>query len=1090
MIISLKDSPDSAYQTVEGEVISKETIEENEEKLSDGRTIRRKIITTTCVKSITELATIGGRVTETRKRDEVISVSIEENVLELPVGMIEPNSTNCDIEITVENSEEPLPDVGNVIARRCTTKMTVRLLGDENDQIPGGVKGEGEPLSSQNSRPSNDTKSPTDSLRPLDTKGNERGNDETGRKPFDPKGGNERGTAPGGKPFDGKLGIEKGTVPDRKPGDAKGNGQGVAPEKPGQSKRGNEPIQTKKYGPLAEGCSEVREEDVEYRTETKDARRTRDDGVTISSKTITRKHIQPISRVTRINGKEHKSLLREDIIGGDIVENVLILPRGIVEPIGDNRTSESSVKYSDDVWPGGVIAKLKVVTTVVRLLSPEERAKVGSGKPPSVTRATVEGSVEAKPPTEVEDTDNWPDGTAIRRKEIMTKHIVPVTEIVIANGKAPESSESEKLVAVDIAENILQMPCGVVEPHAVNCRTDIDVKNSKVKLPDGTEANKKVVRMQAHLKHAPCIHKCPDGKPFSKQEIVENKQILPDNRISRQKVVTSKHFQPITEVTIKDGKVVDNRSKDDLVGVDIDENILELPIGVIEPHAANCVTDISVVPSIKELPNGIKAKKTTVKMTVQLKDNKLPPGGVPVEEAPIKISPTGSYYSKPPTPLSVKEGSPGGKPLRNVRDELGLPEGGIEIVEGDIEYRTDSKANTARDRNGGTVKTKLDTTKHIKPIYQVKRVRGVNEKTLLREDVVGGDIVNNILELPPGVNEPNGENLKSESTVKKEEETLPNGIVVNKKIVRTVVSVIPPTSSKGPGTKTFPVVKAVGGSVPTKETITPTLTRRTVESDPETIATAVDSVEKLPDGTAIVKKEVTLQNFIPVTEVILANGSPPNSESWEKPIGTDVVETNLRLPTGTIEPNGTNCTTDISVDQKPFTFPDGTPANAKIITVDVDLDPPASGDGARKRHDVTEGDIKAKEEVSEDVTPLADGSTQKRKIITTKYIKPFTDITMTDGVVTDSSHWEEIVDANIDEHVLILPFGVVEPNASNVDVEITVENSEVELPEGINAKKTAVRVTATLKEDRGWLAKNGVQPRLSTDHPGRVHTIV
>lgn len=371
------------------------------------------------------------------------------------------------------------------------------------------------------------------------------------------------------------------------------------------------------------------------------------------------------------------------------------------------------------------------------------------------------------------------------------------------------------------------------------------------------------------------------------------------------KVVTTKEMQPMMEVTMRDGRVTDTRSKEDIIGVDIDENILELPVGVIEPNAANCDTDVSVEPSFVTLPDGIKAKKTLVKTTVRLKDGK---GGA---NQPVKVD--GPTY---------------------------LPDGS-RIVEGDIEDRTETKEDKMRRRDGGIVRTKIDTTKHVKPIYRIERVKGVDRKTLLREDVMGADIVENILELPPGVQEPNGPNLRNECTVKNCDETMPDGIVAKRKIVRTIVSVIGGQPSRSSPPREGP----------------PLVTRKNVEGDVAVKSAAVENSKNLPDGTALRKKEVTLTHFVPVTEVILANGQPPDSKAWDKVVGADVVEANLKLPAGTVEPNGANCVTDIGVRAKPITLPDGVRANSKVVDMNVELAPPSSR-SPQKQHNVTEGNFR------------------------------------------------------------------------------------------------------------------------------------
>jgi len=67
--------------------------------------------------------------------------------------------------------------------------------------------------------------------------------------------------------------------------------------------------------------------------------------------------------------------------------------------------------------------------------------------------------------------------------------------------------------------------------------------------------------------------------------------------------------KPVTELTLKDDVIIDSKPSEVHVGTDIEENILDLPAGVIEPNAANCDTSITIDNSDVPLPDGIIAKK-------------------------------------------------------------------------------------------------------------------------------------------------------------------------------------------------------------------------------------------------------------------------------------------------------------------------------------------------------------------------------------------------------------------------------------------------------------------------------------------------
>lgn len=493
MVVSLKEGsvptkPAVTSKREEGHIVEKESMEEKEEKLPDGRTVRRKTITTRKVRPVKDHVLTDGKISDTKVREELVGVNIEENVLELPVGIIEPNAANCDTDIKMTTSNVPLDEEG-VIAKKTTIKMTVtKKPSPEDTTAVIGWYPDRESPSRQIPNGSSKSLAPRPSFRKKEK----------------------------------KHGQES---------------PGVSPEK--------------ELDDLPEGGSKILEGDIEYKTETSQDQVTNRDGSTVRSKTISAKHIKPIYKITKVNGRTQKTLIREDLVGADIIENLLVLPPGIHEPNGEHLSSESTVQNVEEALPGGVIANKKIVKTVVNVTSSMQDNKpptLGFQPTPSIIHNTVEGKPVSRT-TEADDGDNLPDGTAIRKKEFTTKHFIPVTDVVIANGRAPESSESEKLIGMDVSENILHLPCGEIKPNSENCHSDIIVKKSTGLSPEGVETNKKLVKMDIKLKHPPLTHKVVEGKSYPKQEVVENKQVLPDGRLSRQKVVTTKYMRPVTDVT-------------------------------------------------------------------------------------------------------------------------------------------------------------------------------------------------------------------------------------------------------------------------------------------------------------------------------------------------------------------------------------------------------------------------------------------------------------------------------------------------------------------------------------------------------------
>jgi len=117
---------DIRWETVEGDAELRVELNDTEDTLEDGTTVRRQTITRHRVCPVTELLTINGVVTERRRgTDRLLDVSIEEDVLVLPPGVEDPAFSD-DLQTTtdVEDVEESLDD-GTPVYRRITTTTIV-----------------------------------------------------------------------------------------------------------------------------------------------------------------------------------------------------------------------------------------------------------------------------------------------------------------------------------------------------------------------------------------------------------------------------------------------------------------------------------------------------------------------------------------------------------------------------------------------------------------------------------------------------------------------------------------------------------------------------------------------------------------------------------------------------------------------------------------------------------------------------------------------------------------------------------------------------------------------------------------------------
>ena len=130
-ISAVEGEDDIRWETVEGEAELRVELNDSEETLDDGTTVRRQTVTRHRVCPVSDVLIINGVSTERRRgTDRLLDVSIEEDVLVLPPGVEDPDLSD-DLRTTtdVEEVEESLDD-GTPVHRRITTTTIVPAVHD------------------------------------------------------------------------------------------------------------------------------------------------------------------------------------------------------------------------------------------------------------------------------------------------------------------------------------------------------------------------------------------------------------------------------------------------------------------------------------------------------------------------------------------------------------------------------------------------------------------------------------------------------------------------------------------------------------------------------------------------------------------------------------------------------------------------------------------------------------------------------------------------------------------------------------------------------------------------------------------------
>lgn len=111
-----------------------------------------------------------------------------------------------------------------------------------------------------------------------------------------------------------------------------------------------------------------------------------------------------------------------------------------------------------------------------------------------VRTQTINGELDLRIEID-EDEAVTDDGTLIRRQVITRRHVCPVTEITMVGGVESDRRNTDRLVKVEVEEDILELPPGVDESaDQENLATRTSVSESDETLPDGVPLHRRVTR--------------------------------------------------------------------------------------------------------------------------------------------------------------------------------------------------------------------------------------------------------------------------------------------------------------------------------------------------------------------------------------------------------------------------------------------------------------------------------------------------------------------------------------------------------------------------------------------------------------------
>ena len=608
-----------------------------------------------------------------------------------------------------------------------------------------------------------------------------------------------------------------------------------------------------------------------------------------------------------------------------------------VFPGGTEGTPKTDVQEIEEVLPDGTVIKKRIVKTSVGIEFPE-------GEYPGEFMADKNQQVE-------EITETLPDGTQVTRRVIKSVQDIPATEIV--DDRIPSYSEvidGKPEVKTDVQEFEETLPDGtVVRRKIVKTLTKMEVEgpegeiptgftddeNQKVEevvetLPDGTQVTRRVVKYEGEFPSTemtsagiPGYDQTVKAKPEVETDVQEFEETLPDGTVVRRKVVK-------TLTTM---------------GMQGPEG--EIPTGFTDNE------NQKVEEVVETLPDGTQVTRRVVKYEGEFPSTEMTSAGIPGYDQTVK--------AKPEVETDVQEFEetlPDGTVVRRKVVKT-LTTMGMQGPEGEIPTGFTDDENQKVEE---VVETLPDGT-------QVTRRVVKYEGEFPSTEMTSAGI--------PGYDQTVKAKPEVETDVQEFEETLPDGTVVRRKVVKTLTTM----GMQGPE-----------GEIPTGFT----------DDENQKVE---EVVETLPDGTQVTRRVVKYEGEFPSTEMTSA-GIPGYDQTVKaKPeVETDVQEFEETLPDGTVvrrkvvktlttmgmqSPEGeipTGFTDDENqkVEEVVETLPDGTQVTRRVVKYEGEFPSTEMTSAGIPGYDQT---VKAKPEVETDVQEfeetLPDGTVVRRKVVKT-----------------------------------------------------------------------------------------------------------
>lgn len=470
---------------------------------------------------------------------------------------------------------------------------------------------------------------------------------------------------------------------------------------------------------------------------------------------------------------------------------------------------KSGVTVTQNVLPGGTTVKTETITKVILKASAASQPSTKQPAKEDIDRIEIEELITEMAPgisepfgSDVEakmtcygESLQTPDGIPIQKNTIKIVACFKTDGLCQQSERLGASSDAEAILPKDIPEK--ELSSAAVVDKCVSSENDkviIFASSTAGQQPvteggllsEGIQVRTEVTQgetMQSDIPYLTSTSKEPDlgvgnvnvndlnrrqgsGEVKTRTEESVDQKVRSDGTFVRTKIVTKSFFKERFSLT---GKV-----EEEILKTEIEEFVTEMAPGVSEPHGDDVETEVTQESSEYQLPNGSPVVKSRVKTVSRLKRHSAERRSVSFEGQ--RSSADGLFGQRIGRSAAAPEKTPSGNEDPQVRTEIMEDE------------------NVLAD---GTVVKKKTTTKTTVKEVQKDPGRQLGKlKPVPDEEIVQTEIEERIMQLAPGISDPFGDDVETESSTESFRYYLENGSPVVKTVVM-VVARFPPRANSG-----------------------------------------------------------------------------------------------------------------------------------------------------------------------------------------------------------------------------------------------------------------------------------------------------